>query len=417
MKKLLLLACIFLFNTIPTSTMSIKNIFKIYQNSPFRSGDPGTPDYWLMIAAWQGDIDKVKEYLTKISASDINADEKLWRASFSVSPLFAAVINNHPEAVRLLLQYGADPNITGGLGSMGASDIAIEGEKLLIRDELGLQIPSKEIWQQKYSPVLVMAAVAGYKDIVELLLDSGANPSITDAHGRTASDLAANQTIRQIINDYVTGKKKPTRVLLGTPMHEPTKPVEPGKKPGPTPPTPGKEPDIYSNDKTAQEKFFHAAIRCDTVWLEKFATMPGVNVNATYPSYGALYPVLFYVLYKCPPNSLIDIVTMLLRNGVDPNVVDSTGETSIIWAARLKMPKAIVELLLNAGANPNVKDHKGNQLIDMVADADIQQLIQDYRDGTRKPTKLVQLNLGALRTQLHDLHYSLQQLYYRLNRL
>ena len=41
----------------------------------------------------------------------------------------------------------------------------------------------------------MMAANQGYKDIVQILLESGANPDITDKFGKKAYDRAKNQNV------------------------------------------------------------------------------------------------------------------------------------------------------------------------------------------------------------------------------
>lgn len=360
MKKLWLLVCSFLFNFASIIAMMVE------------------PQEYKGLSAqekfFQAAIHCDKSWLEKfIAMKGVNVNAKYpsanseWPILYYVLTSANCLPENIIDTVAILLQNGVDPNAA---------------------DSYYGEIPL--IWARYSQP----------KEVFELLLDSGANPSIKDHSGRTAYDSAPNEDIKNLIKSYMPGgNKKPTYTMMKGPIQEPTK-----KPVGPTP----------------QEEFFQAAIHCNKPSLEKFIKMPGVDVNAFYPdpSYSRiLRPILFFVLTECSDkNTMIDLVKMLLQHGVDPNSKDSIGETPLFWA-QYSRQKEIFELLLAAGADPNLK-YYGSSLTQIISDQNIIDLIEEYINGTKKPTKVAaQPNLATLRTQLHDLHISLQRLHYTLNRL
>lgn len=53
-----------------------------------------------------------------------------------------------------------------------------------------------------------------------------------------------------------------------------------------------------------------------------------------------------------------DIVKMLIKNGIDVNLKDDQGWSSLNWAA-FKANAKMVKILLDNGANPNIVDNDG----------------------------------------------------------
>jgi len=123
----------------------------------------------LHIAAYEGDVERVKKLLKK--GADPNVQEEHGRM-----PLHVAVYKGHVDVVRLLLEHGADPNIQNK-----------DGETPLHN-----------------------AALQGHVDIVRLLLEHGANPTIKDKDGKTPLDLAREEGYHGIVpNIYGLDKATP----------------------------------------------------------------------------------------------------------------------------------------------------------------------------------------------------------------
>jgi ankyrin repeat protein len=120
--------------------------------------DPSRANAWapdghtpLGLAAFFGHASTVRVLLDRGADHAIAA-----RNDIKVQPLHAAVAGRNVEAVRLLLERGADVNA---------------------RQQVG------------YTP-LMGAASAGREDMVQLLLDRGADPSLTNDDGKTAAAIA-----------------------------------------------------------------------------------------------------------------------------------------------------------------------------------------------------------------------------------
>lgn len=98
----------------------------------------------------------------------------------------------HVEAVRLLLERGADPNAASANGMRNtplhaaiAGPLPIEGVRLLV--EAGADVNAR---QHGGYTALHAAAQHGAIDLIDLLLDHGADPGLPADDGRRAMDFA-----------------------------------------------------------------------------------------------------------------------------------------------------------------------------------------------------------------------------------
>lgn len=130
------------------------------------------------------------------------------------SLLAQAAMSGRAQAVRALLAHGADPAAPGpnGGNALNAAFFAMNGTVLLARDEapdparraqaveivrliaargIGLDNPIR-IATTNMTP-LMQAAQAGALDVVQILLDAGANPNATNAGGYAALDYAVDR--------------------------------------------------------------------------------------------------------------------------------------------------------------------------------------------------------------------------------
>lgn len=130
------------------------------------------------------------------------------------SPLAIAAMSGRARAVRALLDHGADPAAPGpnGGNALTATFFAMSGVALLGRDEapdparradalevlrmiaarkVGLDTPMR-LGPATFTP-LQQAAEAGALDVVQILLDAGANPNATNGGRYTALDYAVDR--------------------------------------------------------------------------------------------------------------------------------------------------------------------------------------------------------------------------------
>ena len=139
----------------------------------------------LCIAAQQGREEVVK-LLLEVSNININASK-----DDGTTPLIGAVVNKLLGIVELLIMRGANVNIPFGDGTPALSIVAELGNIEMAR--VLLRTPDIEINRvgKDWRTALAIASRMGHKEIVELLLKSGAEPNIRDKFGTTPLHYAA----------------------------------------------------------------------------------------------------------------------------------------------------------------------------------------------------------------------------------
>lgn len=187
----------------------------------------------ILIAARQGNISEVKAMLvrdpTLVHASMKRGDYPLLanRAlNIGDTPIYEAATHNHPELVKLLLDYGADINTCTNAGetplhgAIAAHHLSMV--KLLLDNEANInaslatgQTPLRLAVIKGYGDIVELllsrgaivntrgktgltplhwAALKGHSEIVALLLAHGANVSVQDDAGRTPLDWVMQRT-------------------------------------------------------------------------------------------------------------------------------------------------------------------------------------------------------------------------------
>lgn len=154
----------------------------------------------LMVAADEGSINSMK-YLLKAGA-DVNY---YWQEGGPTAITMAASEDNL-DCLKLLLENGADIN---GIGkSLPPLCIASEEGNAQIVDYLILQNVELDKKDSFGSTALMHAASEGQKKIVEKLLKAGADKSIVDANGYSASDYAEDENQYQL-QKYLNTEERP----------------------------------------------------------------------------------------------------------------------------------------------------------------------------------------------------------------
>ena len=115
-------------------------------------------------------------------------------ATDGFTPLQLASFFGHPEAVRLLLDRGAD----AGAVSANANQLqalhsaAAGGHEEIVALLLAAGADADARQQGGFTP-LMAAAAGGNEGLVQLLLDGGADPAARSDDGKNAADLAAER--------------------------------------------------------------------------------------------------------------------------------------------------------------------------------------------------------------------------------
>lgn len=258
------------------------------------------------------------------------------------TPLMYAALYGDAESVRLLLEAGADPNISNEAGAtplMWAVD-DIDKTRLLIRSGADVDARSDD----GRTPLLIAAARPGSYDIIKLLLDHKANPS-------------------QVVNTY-RGPMTPLR-LAGEAGDEPLLRLllERGanaKAMGGVLPLLAA---MNANDPGCVSLLLKTADRAALAGAGLFLTPPfgspaalrdtkavkaffeaGANVAAKDHAGRSLL-----MLAVCSDEVPVETVQTLIRLGADVNATTADGKTALDFA-RQAGRTAVVELLENSGA-------------------------------------------------------------------
>ena len=113
------------------------------------------------------------------------------KSRWGETPLYQAIQRNHLSAAKMLLEAGADPNISTDVHTTALSWAAAEGSEesiQLLLNQAGIEL---DIPNQSGQTPLLRAADAGHTKCIRMLLDKGANVKHVDNEGRTALSLAA----------------------------------------------------------------------------------------------------------------------------------------------------------------------------------------------------------------------------------
>lgn len=147
-------------NTIQTTSVTPSSSKKLH-----RKNNKGETE--LHLAAIRGDFYRLEQLFKQYEDSDLsNAVDVTDNAGWT--PLHEACNRGHSQAVRVLIQHGANVNASAECGT---------------------------------TP-LIDAARNGHLSIVRVLLRHGAIPTIADRRGQTAFDVAGNANIEQLLRNY-----------------------------------------------------------------------------------------------------------------------------------------------------------------------------------------------------------------------
>ena len=276
----------------------------------------------FLFAVRSGNADTVRLLLDKVSIDINHQSEYEFKDDESYiimpTPLMLAARYGHTDVMKLLIEKGADVSIIEKALSLATKHGHIASVRLLF--ELGLaNANSTDHWE---TPILTIASRNGHKDLVQFLLDNGAE----------VNRLGGFWGYETAIKDAVFGNHIEIVQLL----------LDAGA-------------DVNLGDKIGNLKSNNAYpvlvlyMVCDTYGekinmdMLKLLLDAGANVNAMDNLHET-------ALYKAAENGDIDAVRLLLDYGADVNL---GRETPLIAALSddSKNTQAIVQLLIDNGAD------------------------------------------------------------------
>ena len=259
--------------------------------------------------------------------------------------LLNACQTGQSESVRFLLDKLADVSIGKPDGNT-CLHIAVHGncskgalQKII---EQGMDV---NIMNNMGETALILACESAQAASVNVLLEKGADPNISDGEGYTCLHAAvhgwcANETLKEIINhkaqldaqnlDGETAlslaclyrQQDSVKILLNA----------------------GSNTNITNNNGNT---CLHAAVysNCNTKMIQAIIDH-GVNVNATNETNKTA------LMGACLKGN-IDTINVLLNAGADPKIVDANDETWLHYAAVGDCSKEVFQTIINHGANVN----------------------------------------------------------------
>jgi hypothetical protein len=165
-------------------------------------------DEELFEAVWVGDAAKVSKLLRR--GANPNAKED------GSTPLHLAVLKEHADIAKLLLEHGADVNAKDKYGGtpLHRAVLTEDADVVTLLLEHGADVNAKD----KYGGTpLHLAAAKGHADIARLLLEHGADPSIKDNEGSTPLDIARRKgyaVVARVIEEFVKEKSGKVEVAV-----------------------------------------------------------------------------------------------------------------------------------------------------------------------------------------------------------
>lgn len=245
--------------------------------------------------------------------------------------IHAAAIGS-PEAVKLLLENGADVNAHNDAEAtaliLGAGNL--QKARALVEKGADVNAHSK----LGRTPLIVASGCDGCSATVKLLLDKGADPNAKDKDGNTALTAAA------WANDFETIK-----LLLAK----------------------GAGADVPDSQGYTPLSIVASSCNLDAVkvFLSKGSNVNAPNTSGGEVKFGKIQLIKLTSLMLASSYCGPDIIKSLLDAGAKVNDTDIRGMTPIQFAVSSEAQNpAVVKLLLKAGADVNAKSTVGETALD-----------------------------------------------------
>lgn len=342
------------------------------------------------------DINRLEELLKNSANPNSSASNSSWQQpvdldtpaynsgwNFAATPLYVAAAEGRGHMIGPLVESGANVNaiydsaiaafvgngIRMGMNTLNSTRCAPEVIAKLIECHLDLEI------QDEQGRTLLAGCVSWNKtDLVELLIDGGANVDSTDYFGSSNLSAAVRLWYNQVVNILVNN---------GADVNAPDKVGR----------TPALLAGLAGNDEAYQilkqagaDNYFEIikAIRDDDpAQLEALlnsALAPDLNTVVWVPANRFTKEGLFFILNYAVSKGNCQIIELLLEHGVDPSpqgpddqFVEHASKRGIFFSKNLQMPlniaagqnnAAAVDLLLKHGAEVNHPHSNGRSIME-----------------------------------------------------
>ena len=252
------------------------------------------------------------------------------------------------EVLQAIIDHSADLNATNKKNETALMLACGEGNKDVIDILLnsGADVNAKS---KNNMTGLMIACCKGNKDVINVLLNAGADPNIASDNGDTCLHYAAlnnhcTEVLQAIINHGIdvnaTDKQAVTALMIACSMGN-TYAIDILLKSG---------ADVKATSKKKLTALLLASHMGNTDAIDMLLHS-GADVNA------ASKTKLTALMLACHVGNT-DAIDILLNSGADVNAKNKTNMTALMIACHRRNTDAI-NMLLKAGADPNIADNKG----------------------------------------------------------
>jgi serine/threonine-protein phosphatase 6 regulatory ankyrin repeat subunit B len=309
--------------------------------------------------------------------------------------IMLAIENGYPDIVSLLVEKGADVNITDDddLSALRYASMKGDTETVSVLMENGAEYVDTLMWLIK----------KGDTEIVSMLLKKGANVNAKDKNGCTALIQASRNGHTDIVGMllekgvYVNAKDKyGWTALMKASWHGHTETVAMLVDNG---------ADMTVRDCEEDLTPFQFACGDGNEELVKFFLDKGVDVNSNTDDGPTA------LMLACLSKN-INIIKMLIDNGANINWKDSEGVTAINQASFREKPE-IVSLLLDNGADANIKDKWGDSAITKAIEYENTEILTLIKNHINRMVSLV-IKKGRTKDEIPLVPYAQRETIYHI---
>ena len=330
-------------------------------------------------AAYQGDLETVSYELSRGVDIDILLKDSNY---LNCTPLILAVLNNQETVIEHLLESGADVTIVSGHGNALTVAVNIRNVTLvqrLIEVGVPVNIQTGNIWEP-----LIAAIRLGNAQLVDMLLDAGADLTILNNSGASPLDYALTsrsigvEQRAEIVGRLLEAGADPNAIVKSR-MRSPLALAL-----------------ISGNTQTAHKLIMSGASINDYEAMADAASLPdtraldilvenGADLSAKSPQDGLS---LLWQVYRYPQFHRYsrlpahEVWQMLVEHGADVNSISKISGESILIDAVKNDREAFAKFLLEHGTDPTIVDNAGKRAVDYIDssihDSELKALLEEY---------------------------------------
>ncbi|MEX0677784.1 MAG: ankyrin repeat domain-containing protein [Pirellulales bacterium] len=297
----------------------------------------GPQDHVLLSAIRRGDQALLESHLRE--GAPVNV-----RTSDGTTPLLLAALYGTPEAVRSLLDHGADPNAVNKNGASALVFAAGDSEKVRLLIDHGADVNARSALGN--TPLVAAASHPGNLQVVKLLVDKGADVHSQNSNNVSALAAAVGANDAEAVRFFLDHGCKPAQIrnLFGAAGNSLLEIAAGNGGDDIVELLLAHGADVKAGDANFAGHALNYALLSQKPDVARRLIEAGADITACSPI-GKVPPI---VLAAYSETGDASIAKLLLERGADPAATSQTGETALTWARRRGFPD-VVTLFSGAG--------------------------------------------------------------------